>query len=85
MPLSPREGFRRVECACGCGCWFYAPRMNGRPHAYVNAEHYLRERNRRRQMRRQIARQQTTGDGGRSGGPRLLADVLASALAKVGK
>jgi hypothetical protein len=40
--------YRRVTCRCGCGLWFYARRAKGRPPAYVNAEHYNRERNARR-------------------------------------
>ena len=39
---------RRVFCNCGCGAWWYRPRVEGRPRAYLNDDHYQRERNRRR-------------------------------------
>lgn len=37
---APREEVGRVECACGCGAWFYQRKgQAGRPRTYVNADH----------------------------------------------
>ncbi len=53
FPLPPRmPEYRRVNCACGCGLWFYAARLPGRPPAYVSREHTQRARNHRRAVLR---------------------------------
>lgn len=47
MTLAPQEGFRRIECHCGCRVWFYTPRKPGRTRLYVNDQHWRREKYRR--------------------------------------
>lgn len=52
FPLPPRmPDYRRIQCRCGCGLWWYSARTPGRPPAYVNREHALAaQRIRRRRM-----------------------------------
>ncbi len=48
MSLAPRPGYRRQECRCGCGCFFYSPRTAGHPAWYVNEDHALRAQAKRK-------------------------------------
>ena len=52
LPLPPAGPvFRRLECACGCGLWFYWRRAKHRPPAYASPECYWRARHLRRAKR----------------------------------
>ncbi len=53
MSLAPRPGYRRQECRCGCGVWFYDSRDGARhPRWYANPEHYRNDYNRKRREQR---------------------------------
>lgn len=68
---------RRIYCACGCGCFFYwEPRFN-RPPAYLNKDHYARERNKRRKMAAKRARD-------RAAPAEYVAEVLAPVRERLG-
>ena len=64
IPLPPRmPAFRRRQCLCGCGRWWYQARAKGRPTDYATPECAMRERNRRRRFVYLVEAQRAGGEG----------------------